>query len=141
MFTKRRRISFCGQELRLRGDAADGAVAAAKLDGWKVAMAQAISTQEPGLPEDHKHTSAGVAVAVRSNRVIGLPLGIESRDASPGGHGGRVALAWADCCGGFVMASVCLQGFAGSQALSLLATGEFQAFGGLCLILVAREAG
>ena len=40
----------CGQELRLRGDAADGAVAAAKLDGWKVAMAQATIAQEPGFP-------------------------------------------------------------------------------------------
>ena len=66
----------CGQGLRLRGDAVDSAVAAAKLDGWKVATAQAISAQEPGSPEDHKRTSVVAGVAVRNGRGIGDPLGL-----------------------------------------------------------------
>ena len=107
---------ICGQELRLRGEAAKGAVMAARAEGWKVALAEAVSTQVPGQKEDARHTSAGAGVAVRGDRGIGLLPGVTEWEVSPPGQGGRLAAAWVDSCGGFVLVSSYLR--TGDGALS-----------------------
>ena len=80
---------ICGQELRLRGDAAKGAVMAAKAEGWKVALAEAVSAQAPGEKEDANHTSVGAGVAVREDRGIALLQGETEWEQSPPGQGGK----------------------------------------------------
>ncbi len=92
--------------MRLRGDAADNPVSAAKADGRRIAMAQAISTQAPGARENTKHTSAGAAVAVRGDMGNGATTGgRQLRRLAQGPLGCRIAMAWVDCCGGFLLAS------------------------------------
>ena len=100
---------ICGQELRLRGEAAKGAVMAAKAEGWKVALAEAVSTQVPGEKEDAKHTSVGAGVAVRGDRGIAFLPGETEWELSPPGQGGRIAAAWVDSCGGFILVSIYLR--------------------------------
>ncbi|MFM7981626.1 MAG: hypothetical protein ACKPKO_20145, partial [Candidatus Fonsibacter sp.] len=55
---------------------------------------------------------------------IALLPGMDSWDASPIYQGGRLAMAWVDCCGGFVMVRVYLRTVEGLSAGSLAILGH-----------------
>ena len=98
----------CGQECRLRTDAADTVVAASRKDGWAIALAEARATHGPGQHADGRHTSAGVAMRVPTHHGITRAGGHNSWDASPPQHPGRFVLAHCNVVGGIIVASVYL---------------------------------